>query len=195
MSDLKFEIIPNKQTPKVNDFNIILEDEARSYIEEHKETLEAFLEFAKQQENAVGLATNQCSINDKRLNWIHAFAYLDQKTDQWSLKILPIIHNCIGLIEEKVEGCLTWKNKKIIAERYRAVTVDYFDIDGKLHKEEFYKGFEAQIWQHEINHLNGISEDVVELDYPEPRPIEVGRNDNCPCGSGKKYKKCCWLLK
>jgi len=23
----------------------------------------------------------------------------------------------------------------------------------------------------------------------EPQP--VGRNDPCPCGSGKKYKKCC----
>ncbi|WP_374700773.1 SEC-C metal-binding domain-containing protein [Aureimonas sp. D3] len=22
---------------------------------------------------------------------------------------------------------------------------------------------------------------------------EVGRNDPCPCGSGKKYKKCCGL--
>ncbi|TET60949.1 MAG: hypothetical protein E3J47_06135, partial [Candidatus Stahlbacteria bacterium] len=25
---------------------------------------------------------------------------------------------------------------------------------------------------------------------PEPE-IKVGRNDPCPCGSGKKYKKCC----
>ena len=24
-----------------------------------------------------------------------------------------------------------------------------------------------------------------------PRPVKVGRNDPCPCGSGKKYKKCC----
>ena len=23
--------------------------------------------------------------------------------------------------------------------------------------------------------------------------MEVGRNDPCPCGSGKKYKKCCLL--
>jgi SEC-C motif len=23
------------------------------------------------------------------------------------------------------------------------------------------------------------------------RTINVGRNDPCPCGSGKKYKKCC----
>jgi len=33
---------------------------------------------------------------------------------------------------------------------------------------------------------------------PLPPPVEtihsqhaVGRNDPCPCGSGKKYKKCC----
>ena len=25
----------------------------------------------------------------------------------------------------------------------------------------------------------------------KPKTIEVGRNDPCPCGSGKKYKKCC----
>ena len=30
----------------------------------------------------------------------------------------------------------------------------------------------------------------------KPEPIKrdlpkVGRNDPCPCGSGKKYKKCC----
>jgi len=24
-----------------------------------------------------------------------------------------------------------------------------------------------------------------------PRHAKVGRNDPCPCGSGKKYKKCC----
>lgn len=26
--------------------------------------------------------------------------------------------------------------------------------------------------------------------YRRPEP-KVGRNDPCPCGSGKKYKKCC----
>jgi preprotein translocase subunit SecA len=32
-------------------------------------------------------------------------------------------------------------------------------------------------------------------DMPKQKPIKaeikVGRNDLCPCGSGKKYKKCC----
>jgi uncharacterized protein len=26
---------------------------------------------------------------------------------------------------------------------------------------------------------------------PPEKPKTVGRNDPCPCGSGKKYKKCC----
>ncbi len=26
-----------------------------------------------------------------------------------------------------------------------------------------------------------------------PAGEKVGRNDPCPCGSGKKYKKCCYL--
>jgi len=31
---------------------------------------------------------------------------------------------------------------------------------------------------------------------PEPPPMassqKIGRNEPCPCGSGKKFKKCCW---
>lgn len=31
---------------------------------------------------------------------------------------------------------------------------------------------------------------------PEPPPVakseKIGRNEPCPCGSGKKFKKCCW---
>jgi preprotein translocase subunit SecA len=26
---------------------------------------------------------------------------------------------------------------------------------------------------------------------PEEKGQKIGRNDPCPCGSGKKYKKCC----
>ena len=26
---------------------------------------------------------------------------------------------------------------------------------------------------------------------PQINPEKIGRNDSCPCGSGKKYKKCC----
>jgi uncharacterized protein YecA (UPF0149 family) len=29
------------------------------------------------------------------------------------------------------------------------------------------------------------------INVPYIAPPKVGRNDPCPCGSGKKYKKCC----
>lgn len=34
------------------------------------------------------------------------------------------------------------------------------------------------------------SESSPGVPYVRPEP-KVGRNDPCPCGSGKKYKKCC----
>jgi hypothetical protein len=44
--------------------------------------------------------------------------------------------------------------------------------------------------QNELNELD----DLV-LDNPSNEPVKstriAGRNDPCPCGSGKKYKKCC----
>jgi preprotein translocase subunit SecA len=34
------------------------------------------------------------------------------------------------------------------------------------------------------NHEEGVRKPIVKED-------KIGRNDPCPCGSGKKYKKCC----
>jgi uncharacterized protein YecA (UPF0149 family) len=31
-----------------------------------------------------------------------------------------------------------------------------------------------------------------EKQKPVQKQVKVGRNDPCPCGSGKKYKKCCY---
>jgi peptide deformylase len=53
--------------------------------------------------------------------------------------------------------------------------------------------------QHEIDHLNGIClpwrDDTEEVPYISEGIFttekKVGRNEKCPCGSGKKYKKCC----
>jgi preprotein translocase subunit SecA len=33
-------------------------------------------------------------------------------------------------------------------------------------------------------------EPVMNITFHRETP-KVGRNDSCPCGSGKKYKKCC----
>lgn len=54
-------------------------------------------------------------------------------------------------------------------------------------------------WLYELKAWDGIlSEDrrkEIKKEYNKSRVVvkedKVGRNDPCPCGSGKKYKKCC----
>lgn len=186
---MEFKIIPDEQTPKTYQFTFEI---IKDYIEKHRDEFLAFLEFAKTKSNAVGLAANQCALDDVRF-MRRVFALCDMVTREWRLVINPYISEYIGIKELKGEGCLTWKGKTIVAERYRAVEVNYYDIDGNYYSGEIYKGFEGQIWQHEVNHLNGVEEDVRD-NFLEPKPIEVGRNELCPCGSNLKYKKCCLLL-
>ncbi len=40
------------------------------------------------------------------------------------------------------------------------------------------------------NHDHGHHHHAPAVTYQRSAP-KVGRNDACPCGSGKKYKKCC----
>jgi len=188
MAEYKIEVIPNEQTPKIEKRHDIID----VYIINQHDELLAFLEYAKTRKDGVGLAANQVAINENRF-MCRAFALRNLINHSWQLIIDPVITEYIGIKEEKAEGCLTWKGKTIIAERSRAVKVSYYDIDGNYHENEFYKGFEAQIWQHEINHLNGVEEDVREFTHYLP-PKSYDRNEPCPCGSGKKYKKCCFLL-
>jgi peptide deformylase len=192
---MEFKVIPNEQTPEVP---WVQDEFIADYIEKHRETLEAFLEFAKTRGNAVGLAANQCAIfagddddEDGERFMVRAFA-LGGREQNWRIIIDPTVIGH-GIKEQKAEGCLTWKGRVIVAERYRTVEVTYYDMEGNLHSGEVYKGFDAQIWQHEVNHLNGVEEEVRDF-FAEPPPIQVGRNEKCPCGSGKKYKNCCWIM-
>ncbi len=91
------------------------------------------------------------------------------------------------------EGCLSFPKKYKNTMRFNKVTVTYQDVlDGELDERALIlDGIDAVIAQHEVDHMEGI----VFLDRAkkvEPiRSIKIGRNQHCPCGSGKKYKKCC----
>lgn len=47
--------------------------------------------------------------------------------------------------------------------------------------------------ERELESLNQLGADQSE-DNVQAESNKIGRNDSCPCGSGKKYKKCCGLL-
>ena|SRR3989338_5293306 len=57
----------------------------------------------------------------------------------------------------------------------------YSDTEKLFHDKDPMEHFEEKNIQH-----------LMEVNYPsKAKSQKVGRNDPCPCGSGKKYKKCC----
>ena len=75
---------------------------------------------------------------------------------------------------------------------------------GAANDDEGYVEFVARFTQDEAPRLHHETGHFVKRagrwfyadGYNGPRPVrveKVGRNDPCPCGSGKKYKKCCAL--
>jgi len=147
---MKFRVIPNEQTPKVE----IVEDVV---ILENRKLLEKFIAFARRQFHCTGLAANQVSCDGVRI-MLPFFAILYNL--HWDIIIDPLIISYEGKAEEKIEGCLTWLGKKIVAERYPIIDVEYLDIKGDKHTRTI-TGFEAQIWQHEYDHLLGVEERFV----------------------------------
>jgi len=57
--------------------------------------------------------------------------------------------------------------------------------------------FEENDWKYTIELEPDKPEDITDLEIllnplkPKIAEKKVGRNEPCPCGSGKKYKKCC----
>jgi uncharacterized protein len=55
----------------------------------------------------------------------------------------------------------------------------------------------CRAWKTLLDHIESHPAGVVNLarqaraSHQNRPPVEIGRNDPCPCGSGRKYKKCC----
>ena len=99
-------------------------------------------------------------------------------------------------------GLLNLMNKMITTKRYERIEVEADNVEGTMifgpEKDNQVDNdlliLEAVCVQHEIDHLNGI----VCMDRQMVTTIvnekKVNRNEPCPCGSGKKYKRCCGAL-
>lgn len=191
-----FNVITNKQTPALASMS---DEEVMEFAKTDRKLLQDFLNFAKNHGKAAGLASNQCGF-DKRFIAVQTSRVCNYGGEKccpdgfhWVLAINPTINDKNGEKKEYREGCLSWPDNYILAERYHDIRVSYFDLE--TNDWELYNAydFEAQVWQHEIDHLNGKEEKTVPKDYRTVRNTtkKVGRNDPCPCESGKKYKKCC----
>jgi SWIM/SEC-C metal-binding protein len=85
------------------------------------------------------------------------------------------------------------KNAKLGTEKNPAVV----SVQTENRFKEVKSVLEKQGWTYRIELVPDKPENIADLtrllNPPKPMTAEkkVGRNEPCPCGSGKKYKNCC----
>ena len=171
-------------------------------VEEGLAIAEELFQILDKRGDGIGLAANQVGI-DAQVAVVNVREPLVLINPKYIKKENEIIYG---------EGCLSFPGHAIRTKRYRDIIISteqeesnwYFsgveeNSDGKsgwdkgnMKQDQELRLLEAVCVQHEIDHLMGktIHDREVKL---EPTKVEkkVGRNDPCPCGSGKKHKKCC----
>jgi len=174
----------------------------RVTVEEGYKIATELLEILAARKDGIGLAANQVGIDA-------AVAVVNVRE--------PIILINPEIVSRETEipyyeGCLSFPGKGCHTKRYETVEVKSDNVDGTIIFSGVDTGEEAKgTWedgqqkqnrelrtleavcvQHEIDHLNGmrILDRAQELTIRRDKP-KIGRNEKCPCGSGKKYKKCC----
>ena len=86
---------------------------------------------------------------------------------------------------------------KKVAKLGTAMNPAAVTVKTKARFKEVASLFEKNGWSYTIEVEPDKPEDIIDLERllspPEPKRAEtkVGRNVSCPCGSGKKHKKCC----
>ncbi|HWZ21397.1 MAG TPA: peptide deformylase [Cytophagaceae bacterium] len=84
------------------------------------------------------------------------------------------------------EGCLSFPGRVENTMRYQEVYLS----NNLIYPHKFIAtGLMAVVCQHELDHLNGIL--LSDRALTKISTKKVGPNEQCPCNSGKKYKRCC----
>lgn len=174
-------------------------------IEEGMEIAAELFNILNERKDGIGLAANQVGIDA-------AVAVVNVREP-----IVLINPKVIDAHDEVnfVEGCLSFPGKSVITTRFETVQITSANVEGTLlfsgceiqpnakgsweddeHKEDReLRMLESICVQHEIDHLNGLVCMDRKRDITVRAVKKPGRNDICPCDSGKKYKKCCLNIK
>lgn len=105
------------------------------------------LEFTKKH-GGIGLAANQVG---------HNLRLFVMSLDERDYKCFnPIILNKSKSSSTSIEGCLSFPELALPIERNDRIDVSWFDEEGKLVIETL-EGLAARCFQHELDHLNGIT--------------------------------------
>ncbi|MCL4455801.1 MAG: preprotein translocase subunit SecA [Nitrospirae bacterium] len=127
------------------------------------------------------------------MRYIEKMVLLQVIDAQWKDHLLGIDHVKEGI------GLRGYAQRDPLVE-YKKEAFDLFaEMSGRITSEVLMRLFKIQVRHEEEQEIKMKSQQQLVYNRAEgdsaPQPVhkekKVGRNDPCPCGSGKKYKKCC----
>ncbi|HEX9888494.1 MAG TPA: peptide deformylase [Nitriliruptorales bacterium] len=110
----------------------------------------------------VGLAANQVGVLKRLFTWEVVDVHEDedaesgeQATVRGHAVVNPVVEDASeeSLLDE--EGCLSFPGLFYPVERPLRARMRWQDLDGEEHRSDV-EGFDARVWLHELDHLNGI---------------------------------------
>ncbi len=126
------------------------------------------------------------------MRYIEKMLFLQVIDTQWKDHLLGIDH-----VKEGV-GLRGYAQRDPLVEYKKEAFALFEDMSGRINVEILSRLFKIQVRKEEPqirakaqDRLVYNRGDSVGPSQPVHREKKVGRNDPCPCGSGKKYKKCC----
>ena len=100
----------------------------------------------------VGIAAPQVGISKQLI----AVQRIDKEGEPFEFYVNPKIVSFSDDKKTGGEGCLSVPGMKGLVDRYQEIVIEYNDIEDFTIKSDTIEGFTAVIFQHEIDHLNGI---------------------------------------
>jgi preprotein translocase subunit SecA len=133
------------------------------------------------------------------MRWLERRIILDRADTQWKDHLLTLDHlkegiNLRGygqkdpLVEFKKEAFTLFED---MMARIDEETVRYLYLVQPVRPEDEARELERRQQRQQRNLQFQAGPAQAEAPKPVRSGAKVGRNDPCPCGSGKKYKKCC----
>lgn len=124
-------------------------------------------------------------IINRGINWLKTVRNVASPTMPHKYGIMDADSLYINVYRNDARG-----NKELFPNNDNFVCFVDYNFDGKTTLE--HGGLPISIWnQFHHEKIGSIQIAWRETKYRRKKVIKAGRNDYCPCGSGKKYKKCC----
>ena len=140
----------------------VITDQIKEIVQEMKD---ATMDWDKSRDHEVGVALAAVQIDRLYKIVIVRDDYEDKNNNSFTVFINPEITKREGEVVEDFEGCLSVKNIYGKVPRHTKVKVKALDLEGREFRVTA-TDFLARIFQHEIDHTNGI----VFIDHIKDKP-------------------------